>query len=94
MSQIFTTRTFTLSAVASAALAAGLMVLLTGASEQVSASSPLNAGKGDRIDIRVAAVDCASQTWPNIAPACVKDSRQPTSQARQVRVVSTDRIAR
>jgi hypothetical protein len=88
------TRTVTLSAFAAAALAAGLMVALTGASEQVSASAPLNAGKADRLDVRVAVADCARQAWPHIDAACLKDRRQPMSQARQVRIVSTDRAVR
>ncbi len=89
-------RTFsrTVSAIAAAAAVAGLMMILPGASEQVSASAPLNAGKGDRVDIRVTAAECTLQTWPNIDAACVKDRRQPMSQARQVRVINLDRAVR
>lgn len=52
------------SAVIADALVAGAMTVLPGASEQVSANSPLNSGKGDRLDIRATGTKCSKQAWP------------------------------
>ncbi|CAN0089234.1 unnamed protein product, partial [Phaeothamnion confervicola] len=80
-----------ISAVVAAALVAGTMTILSGSSGQVSASAPLNSGKGDRLDIRAVSPDCKQQAWPYYDAACLKDRRQPMSQAKAVRVISTDR---
>ncbi len=81
----------TVSAAIAAAIVAGIMTILPGASEQVSASAPIGIGKSDRIDVRVPDARCAAQTWPHFDAACLKDRRQPMGQARQVRIISTDR---
>ncbi len=75
-----------------AVLAAALTVL-PGASEKVSASAPLNSGKGDRLDIRPTSPACSEQSWPYFEASCVKDRRQPMSQAKPARIVTTDRPA-
>jgi len=82
----------TLSAIAAAALVAGAITILPGASDQVSASAPLNSGKGDRLDARPVSNNCAQQAWPHYDAACLKDVRQPMSRAKPVRIVTTDRI--
>ena len=83
----------TLSAIAAAALVAGAVTILPGASDQVSASAPLNSGKGDRLDVRPVSGNCAQQVWPHYDAACLKDVRQPMSRAKAVRIVTTDRVA-
>ena len=82
----------TISAIAAAALVAGAITILPGASDQVSASAPLNSGKGDRLDIRMVGPKCSEQAWPYYEAKCPKDSRQPMGQAKNVRVVTTDRV--
>jgi hypothetical protein len=81
-----------ISAVALAALIAGAITILPGASEPVVASSPLDSGKADRIDMRPLGPHCAQQTWPYIPADCLRHQRPATSQAKAVRIVTTDRI--
>lgn len=79
-----------ISALIAAAAIAGAMTVL-GAGERVSASAPLNAGKGDRLDMRAAGPKCSEQAWPYYEANCVKDRRQTMSQAKAVRIVTADR---
>lgn len=81
-----------ISAVAAAALIAGAITILPGASDPVVASSPLNSGKGDRIDQRPLGPHCAQQTWPYIEADCLRHRRPAQGPAKAVRVVTTDRI--
>jgi hypothetical protein len=87
-------KTKTFSAILAAALIAGAMTMLPGVSAQVSASSPLNHGKGDRLDIRPIGANCSEQAWPYYDAKCLKDARQPMGIAKPVRIVSADRVAR
>jgi hypothetical protein len=80
-----------LSALAVAAVIAAAITVLPGASEKVSASTPLNSGKGDRLDIRAAGPNCSEQAWPYYEAGCVKDRRQPMSHAKATRIVTPDR---
>ena len=82
----------TLSAIIVAALVAGAVTIIPGASDQVSASAPLNSGKGDRLDVRPVNANCSQQVWPHYDAACLKDVRQPMSRAKAVRIVTTDRV--
>lgn len=82
-----------ISAVAAAALVAGAITILPGASERVVASAPLNSGKGDRIDARPLGPKCSQQAWPYFEAGCLRDSRRPMGQAAPVRIVTTDRLA-
>jgi hypothetical protein len=82
----------TISAIAAAALVAGAITVLPGASDQVSASAPLNSGKGDRLDIRAVGPQCSQQVWPYYEAGCLKDLRQPMGRAKAVRIVSPDRV--
>jgi hypothetical protein len=82
----------TVSAIAVAALVAGAVTILPGASDKVSASSPLNSGKGDRLDIRPIGAKCSQQVWPHYDAACIKDVRHPMGRAKAVRIVTTDRV--
>ena len=83
----------TISAVIAAGLVAGVITILPGASDEVAASVPLSAGKGDRLDIRAVGPNCAEQAWPYYEVKCLKDVRQPMAQAKAVRIVTTDRVA-
>jgi hypothetical protein len=82
----------TISAVVAAAVIAGAVAMISGTSGKVSASAPLNSGKGDRLDIRVVGPKCSQQAWPNYEPGCIKDRKMPMGQAKAVRVVSADRV--
>ena len=82
----------TMSAIVAAALVSGAMTILPGTSEQVSASAPLNSGKADRLDIRPIGPKCSQQAWPHYEANCMRDSRKAMGQAKQVRVVSADRM--
>lgn len=83
-----------IAALAFVAAVAGALTVLPGASERVSASAPLNSGKGDRLDIRPAGPACSEQAWPYFEAACTKDRRQPMSQAKSVRIVTPNRAIR
>ena len=85
------TLTRTLSALVAAASLAAAITLLPGASDKVSASAPLNSGKGDRLDVRAIGPACSEQAWPYFEATCTKDRRQPMSQAKAVRIVTPDR---
>ncbi len=75
-----------------AAVVAAALTIISGASGKVSASAPLNSGKGDRLDIRVVGPKCSQQAWPHYEPGCIKDRKMPMGQAKAVRVVSTERV--
>ena len=83
----------TISAVVAAALIAGALAVIPGASDKVVASAPLNSGKGDRLDIRPIGPKCSEQAWPYYEASCLKDRRQAMGQAKAVRVVSADKRA-
>ena len=53
--------TRTVSAIAAAAAFAGVMTIMPGVSDRVSASAPLNSGKGDRLDMRAVGPNCSEQ---------------------------------
>jgi hypothetical protein len=81
------------SAVVLAALVAGAVTVLPGASDEVVASAPLHAGKGDRLDTRPRGIQCSANAWPYFEAGCVRDTRVSFGKARPVRVVTADRIA-
>ena len=82
----------TFSALAAAATIAAAVTISPGASEPVSANSPLNSGKSDRLDVHAAAPQCALQAWPYYEPGCIKDRKRTASQTKPVRVVTADRV--
>ena len=81
-----------ISALFAAAIIAGGITVIHGASDKVAASSPLNSGKGDRLDIRTVGAKCSEQAWPYYEAACVKDRKQAMSEAKPARIVTTDRV--
>ncbi len=83
-----------LSAIAAAAMGAAMVLALPGFSPEVEASTPTVAVKGDRLDIRPPVQACTHQAWPYYDANCLRDRGQPQGQARNVRVITTDRIAR
>ena len=77
--------------VVAAALVAAAMVALTSLS-QVQASAPVLGAKGDRVDARAIGSNCSAREWPYYETACLRDAAQPFGQARNVRMVSIDRL--
>ncbi len=77
-----------LSAFAGLALLAGALSLLPGISPQVEASTPPPVLKSDR----AGAAECSRQAWPYYAGACLRDPARNAGRARQIRMVTTDRL--
>jgi hypothetical protein len=83
------------SAFTAIALGAAVMLALPGFSPEVEARTPAPvAVKGDRLDRHPAGQDCSQQAWPYFEPACLRDRTRPNGEARMVRVITTDRVAR
>jgi hypothetical protein len=83
----------TLYAIAAAAIIATAFVGTLSISAQVEARGSVPGAKTDRADIRPLAGDCSQHAWPYFEAACLRDARNPFGQTRDVRVVSTDRVA-
>ena len=81
-----------ISAIMLAGLIAGAWIVLPIASDTVVASTPLNSGKGDRLDIRPIGTQCSQQAWPYYEANCLRDRRTSIGQAKAARVVTADRI--
>ena len=82
----------TIYAIAAAAIVAGAFVAFLSLAMQVEANAHVPGPKGDRADIRTLAGDCSQRAWPYFEAACLRDARNPYGVARQVRIVSTDRL--
>ena len=76
--------------IAAALVAAGFIALPM--MSQVRASAPMLGAKGDRVDARPIGSSCSTREWPYFETSCLRDAKQPFGQARQVRLVSTDRL--
>jgi len=81
------------SAIALAALIAGAITVLPNFSDPVIASSPMNSGKGDRLDSRPLGTQCSEQAWPYFEADCLRDKRAAMGKAKPARVVTADRLA-
>jgi len=77
--------------IAAALVAAGMLALPS--LSQVQASAPVLGAKGDRADARPIGTACSAREWPYFETACLRDPSHPFGQARQVRIVSVDRLA-
>lgn len=78
-------------AVVAAAIIAGSIVLFSGLSARVEASS-VAAVKSDRTDARPLSTACSQRTWPYIEAACLRDGRNPQGQAHEARFIPLDRL--
>jgi hypothetical protein len=81
----------TIYAVAAAAAIAAVLVMLPSFVPQVEAHGPVLGAKGDRIDARPAGDKCEHE-WPYFEASCLRDPRYPFGQAREVRIISLDRL--
>jgi hypothetical protein len=84
----------TLSAIAAAALGAAVVMAMPGFSPAVEAGTTNPMIKSDRLDFRPLGGDCTQQAWPYYGANCLRDRAQAGGQARIVRVVSTDHLAK
>jgi len=79
-------------AIAAAAIVSGAFVATLSISDQVEARGSVPGMKADRADIRALAGKCSQNAWPYFEASCLRDTRNPFGQAREVRVVSPDRL--
>ena len=79
-------------AVAAAAIVAAAFVATLSISAQVEARGSVPGVKADRADMRPLARDCSPNAWPYFEASCLRDTRNPFSQARDARIVSPDRL--
>ncbi len=82
-----------LSAFAAMAIGAAVVLALPGFSPVADASTPPKVVKSDRLDVRPIGKDCTQQAWPYYEAGCLRDRKQAMSQARTVRMVTTDRLS-
>jgi len=80
-----------ISCIAAALLAAAICAL-SGPSPQVHASTLALAGKADRLDARPLGGACSQREWPYFETTCLRDARNPSGKASEVRIVSIDRL--
>ena len=77
-----------ITAIAAAALAAGLGALLTSTVPEAKAGSPILGAvqqfqaEDDRLPLHVTGSACSSRSWPNYDAACQFDRRTPSNEAR------------
>jgi hypothetical protein len=78
-------------AITTALIVAGI-VAWPSLSPQVQARAPALGVKGDRADARAIGAACSQREWPYFEATCLRDPKNPFGEARQVRVVSIDRL--
>jgi hypothetical protein len=84
----------TFYAVVAAAIIAAALVFAPSLSPQVEAGAPSATGKADRADARPIAGDCSERPWPYMEASCLRDTRNPMGQAREVRFVPMNTVRR
>jgi hypothetical protein len=85
----------TIYAVIAAAIIAACITLAPSLTPQVdAASAPAPGVKSDRADVRPLATECSEKAWPYVEAACLRDTRNPFGQAREVRFVPLDNAHR
>ena len=83
-----------ITAVAAAALVAGLAVFLTSVAPEAKAEAPAKSSphqahaKGDRLPLPVTGARCSSQSWPNYDQSCQFDLRKRVTDTNPVRVIA------
>ena len=83
----------TIYAITAAAIVAAAFVATLSVSEQVEARGSVPSAKADRADIRPLAGKCSQNGWPYFEAKCLRDTRNSFGQAREVRIVTADRLA-
>jgi hypothetical protein len=80
-----------IAAVSVAAWLAGILVLVPGMTSAVQAH--MYSTKGDRLGARPHGNACSERAWPYFEASCLRNTNSTTRQAREVRVVTADRLA-
>jgi hypothetical protein len=62
-----------LSATAMFSLLGALVIVLPGFTPEVQSSEVVAMAKGDRLEVRAAASNCATQIWPDFSASCLQD---------------------
>jgi hypothetical protein len=71
---------------------AGAGAMLIALTVRVEARAQQPGIKGDRLDSRPLGVACSHRGWPHYETQCLRDRQYPAGQARNVRIVSADRL--
>ena len=77
----------TVYAIAAAAIVAASFWAPSASRPQLEARGWCRASKADRADMRPLAHECSQHAWPYFEAACLRDTRNPFGQARDVRLV-------
>ena len=80
-------------AVIAAAVVSAAFLAFLSLSMNLEANAHVPGLKGDRADMRPLAVNCSQHAWPYFEASCLRDTSKPFGQTRDVRLVSTDRVA-
>ncbi len=83
----------TVYAISAAAIVASAFVTALSIADVVDARGSVPGVKADRADARPLARDCSQNSWPYFEAVCLRDTRNSFGQARDVRIVSADRLA-
>jgi hypothetical protein len=78
-------------AIVAASIIAGSFLAALSLSAQVEARGSALGAKADRADARPLAQNCSQQAWPYFEAGCLRDARNAYGQAREVRIVLSDR---
>jgi hypothetical protein len=78
---------------AAAAIVAGFTLMPISAAPKanvpdITGALPQPAAKNDRLAVAVTGAACSKQGWPEFERSCQFDLRQPSNQARKVRVLA------
>lgn len=79
-------------AIVAAAIVSAAFIAFLSLSMNLEANAHVPGAKGDRADIRPLATNCSQHAWPYFEAACLRDPNKPFGHARDVRLISTDRI--
>ena len=79
-------------AICAAAIVAAAFIATLSLSAQVEARGAVPGVKADWADTRPLARDCSQNAWPYFEATCLRDTRHSFGQARNVRLVSADRL--
>ena len=80
-------------AVVAAAIVSAAFLAFLSLSMNLEANAHTPGAKGDRADMRPLAANCSQHAWPYFEASCLRDTSKPFGQTRDVRLVSTDRLA-
>jgi hypothetical protein len=79
-------------AIIAAAIVSAAFLAFLSLSMNLEANAHVPGAKGDRADIRPLATKCSQHAWPYFEASCLRDPTKPLGQARDVRLISTDRL--